>query len=254
VVTVLADTVVLRALALASTLLLIAGALQLRGAALSCALGWQFFRRDGSFTILRDLSERAIRHVIIATELSLGQPVFIESEWMHGPGMGHGYGKPGHLRLHRAVRWSCTVPALLPPGLVRTNTLSPESAIRGENLNLPTWLSLVDGGVNNNLGTDYHEILSAFTFGTRAEGFYKAPSAGLKITVDSSGALRETGLKLTRIPLLGELLALPRNISILYQNTILPRIESGIPTRIWNTDYFDRTVPKNATVRGRSQR
>jgi len=226
-VTVWAGTVVVRALAMATTLLLVASALHLRGAALSWALGWQFFRRDGRYTKLEDLSARAVRHVIIATELSLGRPVFIESEWIHGPGMGHGYGKAGHVRLHRAVRWSCTVPLLLPPGLVRTNTLSPENAIRGANLNLPMSLSLVDGGVCNNLGTDYHEIQSAFSFGTRPEEFYKAPEA---ISVDCSGALGKISLKFIHIPLLSELLALPRNISILYQNTILPRLESGAPT------------------------
>ena len=96
--------------------------------------GWQFFRRDGRFTTLSDLSKCVVRHVIISTELSLGRPVFIESEWMHGPGMRYGYGRPGHLSLHRVVRWSCTVPALLPPGQVRTKTLSPESAIRGERI------------------------------------------------------------------------------------------------------------------------
>jgi hypothetical protein len=42
--------------------------------------------------------------------------------------------------------------------------------------------------------------------------------------------LLETSLKFIQIPLLSELLALPRNISILYQNTILPRLESGAPT------------------------
>lgn len=229
-VTVWAGTVVVRALAMATTLLLVASALHLRGAALSWALGWQFFRRDGRYTKLQDLSERGVRHVIIATELSLGRPVFIESEWIHGPGMRYGYGKPGHVRLHRAVRWSCTVPLLLPPGLVRTNTLSPENAIRGESLNLPMSLSLVDGGVCNNLGTDYHDVKSAFSFRTRPEGFYKAPEADLKISVDCSGALGETSLKFIHIPLLSELLALPRNISILYQNTILPRLESGTPT------------------------
>jgi hypothetical protein len=210
------------------TLFLIASALQLRGAVLSWALGWAFFRHDRRFTTLQNLSERAVRHVIIATELSVGRPVFIECEWMHGPGMRGSYGRPGHLWLHRAVRWSCTVPALLPPALLRTKTLSPESAIRGESHNLPPWLTLVDGGVCNNLGTDYHDVLSASSFGTRPDGFYKALNADLKITVDSSSALAKTNLKAARIPLLGELLALPRNISILYQNTILPRSLSDL--------------------------
>jgi predicted acylesterase/phospholipase RssA len=228
--TVLAGTAVIRVVAMATTVLLVASALHLRGAALSWALGWQFFRRDGRYTKLQDLSERGVRHVIIATELSSGRPVFIESGWIHGPGMGYGYGTPGHVRLHRAVRWSCTVPLLLPPGLVRAKSLSPENAILGEKLDLPISLSLVDGGVCNNLGTDYHEIESAGTFGTRPEGFYKAPKADSKISVDCSGALGQTRLKFIHIPLLSELLALPRNISILYQNTILPRLDWGVPT------------------------
>jgi predicted acylesterase/phospholipase RssA len=228
--TLLACTAVMRAVAMATMVLLVASALHVRGVALSWALGWQFFRRDGRYTKLQDLSERGVRHVIIATELSLGQPVFIESGWIHGPGMGHGYGKPGHILLHRAVRWSCTVPLLLPPGLVQTKAFSPENAILGQKLDLPMSLSLVDGGVCNNLGTDYHEIKSAGSFGTRPEGFYKAPKADLKISVDCSGALGQTRLKLIHVPLLSELLALPRNISILYQNTILPRLDWGAPT------------------------
>jgi hypothetical protein len=90
-------------------------------------------------------------------------------------------------------------------------------------------ISLVDGGVYNNLGTDYHQVESSLSFGTRPEGFYEAPNASLKISVDCSSALGQTRLKFIHIPLLSELLALPRNISILYQNTILPRLEWGAP-------------------------
>lgn len=228
--TVMMGSIAGRALALASTLLLTAGALQLRGMALGWALGWQFFRRRNGFTTLRDLSDRPVRHVLIATELSKGKPVFIESDWMHGPGLRESYGRPGHLHLHRVVRWSCSVPVLLPPGFLRTKTLAPERAIRGEGHGLPAWLTLVDGGVCNNLGTDYYRVTSARSFGTRPEGFYQAPVADLKITVDASGALGDAPLRFARIPFLGELLAFPRNVAILYQNTIAPRLESAEPT------------------------
>jgi predicted acylesterase/phospholipase RssA len=237
------------ALVLAITIPLTAGALQLRGTALGWALGWQFFRRHGGFTTLRDLSARPVRHALIATELSQGRPVFIESDWMHGPGMRHGYGKPGHLRLHRVVRWSCSVPALLPPGLLRTKSVAPESASRGETLDLPAWLTLVDGGVCNNLGTDYYDVTSALSFGTRPEGFYQAPDADLKITVDSSGGLSEAPVRFARVPFLGELLALPRNVAILYQNTIVPRLELAVPTiRIGHSPTMQLFVgtPKDA--------
>ncbi len=226
---VLLPTTLLRLCALVMGIVAFGGTFHLRGFALSRAMKQVFFSTRGSPTRLKDLARVRVRHAVVATEMTSGRPIFFESHVAHGPGLRHYYCDSGSIPVHAAVRWSCTVPGLLPPGTLLSKNLWIQDAINSQEPQPPSTFILMDGGVCNNLGTDYFREATAASFGTRRDPIYVAPTVKQWLVVDASGGLGTASERFAKVPFVGEIVNFYRSISILYENTIRPRTELGTP-------------------------
>src|SRR5262249_42258869 len=97
---------------------------------------------------LCDFSESAVRHVLVATELTSGEPLYMDREMVFSPVYGKGVPVLG---VKQAVYASAAFPIGFPPLRVRTAKVQLTDGRMEER---PAKLVLADGGVFNNLGTD----------------------------------------------------------------------------------------------------
>jgi hypothetical protein len=114
-------------------------------------LGRTFFHRsDGKSTTLGEISHRSIDHVFCATDVTNSTPLFFSTK---GGGrlysVRYGRGKGKEVPLGKAVAASAAFPPLIPPIQLKCKELFKFSAAK-----LKTCY-LSDGGVWNNLGTDW---------------------------------------------------------------------------------------------------
>ena len=169
---------------------------------------------------LRDLPKSSVTHVLCATELHSGRPMYLARGWVFSPA--YGWGEPD-VRVRDAIYASAAFPAAFPPLRVRTSTL----ALAGGDIasDRPRTLLLADGGVFNNLGTDFFKDVATAArspFG-RDGRFAIPPPVDLQVVVNASSPPR-----VALLPLWWprrNLVAFLRIITILYENTVRPRID-----------------------------
>ena len=184
--------------------------------ALAGRLGRSLCVRDWGATSAKD--GPSVMHVLVATDLLSGEPMYFSKKFVYCKA--YGWSHPGaNIRSAKALYSSAAFPAVYPPKKLRTRRLNFQNGdMPGE---LPRTLKLADGGVYNNLGDDWFDILkdqslSLWPFG---ELDVQPPKIEPKnvIIVNASAPSR-------RVHRLGPF-TLARIMSVLYDNTVLPRVK-----------------------------
>ena len=217
-------------------------AILLRGMLVEFLLKRAFFSRpSGRSAQLRDLSP-GVDHTFCATDLNLGLPFYFTSSgggMVYSDGLGWGdFAEDWGVGLETVVRSSAAFPGMLPPKFL-SGTLfrfwrdpmfraRPQEEVGGAFL-------LADGGVWNNLGTDWWDsshgdsLLDwrafAGAIGSRRLRTYAQRSPQVRIVVNSSSPLHlRRRSRVFTIPVAAELIAPRRVVGTLYHNTVRPRL------------------------------
>lgn len=170
----------------------------------------------------------AIMHVLVATDLLSGEPVYFSKRFVYC--RPYGWSPPEDLLSAEALYSSAAFPAVFPPKSLRVNRFR---FIGGEmSGELPRLVRLADGGVFNNLGTDWFEVLKSQARGPAAMLWpfgkldVRPPSIAAEdvIVVNASAPSQP-------IHRLLPMLTVARIMSVLYDNTVRPRLDRLIAMR-----------------------
>jgi predicted acylesterase/phospholipase RssA len=219
----------------------------LRGALLAHLFQRQLFGLSGLPNTLGSIaSHSTVAHVFCATDLNASMPVYFTSVGKHfySPAWGHATSeKAAQITLADAVRASAAAPGGIPPKRLNVHdfglSLTPLrqlqrwqelvfSGIRRQ----PSALYLVDGGVWNNLGTDWFQPSTELLL---LSGVDWHPKARQQLVVDATAP---TAIKLRLwffwLPYIAEVLSLFRVSLVLYTSTVIARIEEAVapPTNL----------------------
>ena len=166
---------------------------------------------------LSDFSESAVRHILVATELTSGEPLYMDREMIFSPAYGKGLPL---LRVKQAVYASAAFPIGFPPLRIKTAKVQLADGRMEER---PARLVLADGGVFNNLGTDTFTAWDAVRNSplVRNENFPEPPDQVIVINASSPPQMA----MLSDFPMRRNFVAARRIMSILYENTLRPRIQ-----------------------------
>lgn len=210
-------------------------AASLRGWLIDWRLGSLFFRSEGRKLRLGELA-RSILHVFCATDLPEGEPVFFLG-WSGGgyiASVGLGAAEAGDLPLQTIVRASAAFPGGVPPKRLPVRRFKFKRYYRQQPV-----LYLADGGVWNNLGTQwFEEMRELSSIFSPNETWLQLPASVLQpsgtdwtlpgvdapheLLIDASAPLARVGEWRFGIPFLSEIAALSRSVGVLYQNTVSP--------------------------------
>jgi predicted acylesterase/phospholipase RssA len=160
-------------------------------------------------------------HVLVATDLLSGEPVYFSRDFIHC--RPYGWSTPENIRTEEALYSSAAFPIVFPPKKLKTKKLKFQNGdMPGK---LPRVLQLADGGIYNNLGYDWFEILNSQTRGSPAVlwpfGELKVQAAKIdkqNVIVVNAGAPSRRVRWLPPVPV-------ARIMSVLYDNTVRPRVE-----------------------------
>lgn len=192
--------------------------LQMRGTVAGLAFRSKLF--SGLGTPRLDDIEQDIDHVFCATHLNAGEHFYFSGRFVYS--YRFGWGVPGGLPLHAAVQASAAFPGAFPPRWMRTKRFSFEGGKDREGYRL-SLVTLADGGV-------YDNVADQWAWGVRDRARQR-PDLRLRvpdelIVVNASAGLKWSSVRNLRIPIIGELLALTRNASIMYDNSASLRMRS----------------------------
>ncbi len=198
-----------------------------RGRVVGWAIGRSLLRRDGRRTRLADLGSE-VDHVLCACDLHGRHHVYFGRDFVYSFGLGLG-ANPA-LPLTAAVQASANLPGAFAPRAMRAGPFR----FTGGRYHSPV-LALTDGGVYDNMADEW-----LLGFGARARSFARraaelddpgqahalgevadrlaAREPDFVVVANASGALGFRFAWTTFLPLLGEVLALLRVKSILYDN------------------------------------
>ena len=162
-----------------------------------------------------------VMHVLVATDLLSGEPIYFSNKFVHCKP--YGWSTPEQIRTEEALYSSAAFPAVFPPKKLKTSRLNfQDGDMPGP---LPRTLRLADGGVYNNLGNDWFEILKKqsqvsppllWPFGEL--------SIELSMIETENVIIVNAGAPSRRLQRLGPF-SLARIMSVLYDNTVKPRVE-----------------------------
>jgi predicted acylesterase/phospholipase RssA len=214
---------VARTAVVAALFLVLGVAFNYRGAIASYAFGHVLFSHGITRTRLQDINPGP-DHVFCATDLLAGEPFYFSRQFLYSYRLG--WASPNNCRLQTAVQASAALPGAFPPARLRTSqfTFVRSRPVVGA-APMPA-VFLVDGGVYNNLGTDWIEGLRQ-----RAGGQLPTDSelkmANHLVVVNSSGqrAVRKSAGSM-RLPYLRDLQMISLVTDVLYANTIAPRLHA----------------------------
>lgn len=173
-----------------------------------------------AFGHLDKLRESTCTHVLVATDLVSAAPVFFSRQFVCCPPFG--WGTAEGTRTASAVYASAAFPAVFPAKRFRRQRFEFQNGSASPPF--PRLLKLNDGGVYNNLGTDWFDVLESqetaeiWRFGNLQPPPALTPVAR-RIVVNAGAASR----RLRRVP---PFLAISRTMSVLYDNTVRPRLQS----------------------------
>jgi predicted acylesterase/phospholipase RssA len=172
----------------------------------------KLFSPTGSPTRLDAVSD-SLDHVICASDLHTGENVYFSGRFVAS--YRFGWGRPGDIPLHIPVQCSAALPGPFPPRWLRKDRHAFQAG-RPE-AEAATHMVLVDGGVYDNQADQWVMGMAnrRTRFGDLAAGIREADEL---VVVNGSGGLGWGSTAKMRIPLFGELLALLRDNSILYDN------------------------------------
>ncbi len=169
---------------------------------------------SGRSSIRLDQIKTDVDHVICATDLHAGENVYFSGRFACS--YRFGLGKPGGARLRDAMQASAAFPPVFPPVWLPTKPhefRKPGDAAAAKT----SRLTLTDGGVYDNMADQWARGLDARNrrWAELVPGFGAADEL---IVVNASAGMSFGSTALLRLPLLGGLLALLRDKSVLYDN------------------------------------
>lgn len=169
---------------------------------------------------LSDFTDSRVRHLLCATELTSGQPFYMDKFMVHSPA--YGTGTPT-MPVKDAIYASAAFPIGFPPLRLKSKPLRLGG---GRVEDRPKFLVLSDGGVFNNLGTDTFEAWRALAMSPFAPDarFPSLPQVDQVLVVNASSPPKLAALP--RLPLLRNVVAAARIMSVLYENTLRPRVDA----------------------------
>jgi predicted acylesterase/phospholipase RssA len=169
--------------------------------------------------------EPRVMHVLVATDLLSGEPIYFSREFVYCKP--YGWSTPESIRTAEALYSSAAFPAVFPPKKLKTHKLRFRSGDMPGTL--PRTLRLADGGVYNNLGVDWFDVLNNQS---------QAPPtlwAFGDLTVEPLRIERENVIIVNASASTGRVpdswvhwfgpLTLARIMSVLYDNTVKPRVK-----------------------------
>ena len=195
--------------------------------------------RDGRATRLAEVG-RAVHHLICATDLRTGRPVYFTPGFIYG----YGFGRcpPGAVPLYKAVQASAAFPGGFPPVRIPTRGLGFVETKSGRPKEIPSGrLLLADGGVYDNLAEQW-----ARGFAGRVRRWpelgddYFEPDT---LVVVNSSARVDWMPYGRKPPGWAEVAALMRDMNVLYENTTAVRRQEL-------TARFDRAEKRGSGLRG----
>lgn len=191
---------------------------QLRGVVAGRAYASHLFSPHGSPTRLASI-ETDIDHIICATHLNAGEHFYFSGRFVYA--YRFGWGQPGKLPLHAAVQASAAFPGGFPPRWMRTKPFRFQGG-RNRHGPLPWLVTLTDGGIYDNMADQWP---------SGAGERQTPPGLALKvpdhlIVVNTSAGLAWSTVRRLQIPFLGEVLALLRDISVMYDNSSSLRMQA----------------------------
>ncbi len=163
-----------------------------------------------------------VMHVLVATDLLSGEPMYFSTQFVHC--RPYGWSTPNNISTAEALYSSAAFPAVFPPKKLKLKRLKFQN---GEMTGaLPSLVRLADGGIYNNLGTDWFEVLDKqseasppvlWPFGEIKVNPLKIKTENI-IVINASAPSRRVQ-RLAPFPL-----SLSRIMSVLYDNTVKPRL------------------------------
>lgn len=170
--------------------------------------------------LLSELPESSVWHILCATELTSGRPIFFSRNWIYSPAYGRG---PASMYVTEAVYSSAAFPGGFPPHIMKIDRMRWSGGDVGSR---PERLILVDGGVYNNLGTDWHRTIedASRTFSGIDRHMKVPPEIDLQVVVNASAPA-----KLASLPIWWpqrSVVNFLRTMTIMYENTLRPRLEA----------------------------
>ena len=205
-----------------------------RGSLVERAMATGPLRTDGDAKrgprLLAELQDRRVHHVFCATELQSGDTFYLSPRMAYGYRFGWS-GSLGDWPLARAVQASAALPGGFPPQRTRFTDIGLRPGAfshrpRGES-QTPDEVVLVDGGVYDNMGTEWEVGFAARRTRLGGEGGpleAVQPPADFLIVANAGKALALTEMK--QRGLRGELAGLLRDQSIQYDQTTSTRRRS----------------------------
>ncbi len=208
--------------AFAVALVLLAWLVGLRGLVCSRAFAKTLYSPRGRPTRLSKVSG-SLDHVLCAADLHAGEHVYFSRDFVCSYRLG--WGTPGDLPLHVAVQCSAALPGAFPPRWLRTSRhrfADTRSEAAGS-----TRMALVDGGVYDNMADQW--FIGLADRRTRwPEHTKNLRDPDEVVIVNASAGLEWSGVWRMRLPLVGELLALLRDKTVLYDNGNAVRRELAV--------------------------
>ena len=166
-----------------------------------------------------------VMHVLVATDLLSGKPVFFSDSFVYCEP--YGWSPPKDLQTDVALYSSAAFPGVFPPKRLKIKKRGQLSFQNGEMAGtLPDNILLADGGVYNNLGHDWFRIMDERSDDSQQKPVWPfgeldvhPPKVNKYIVVNASAPSRA-------VRKLGRFLRLLRIMSVLYDNTVLPRVDT----------------------------
>jgi predicted acylesterase/phospholipase RssA len=158
--------------------------------------------------LLGDIAREGIDHVICATHLHAGEHFYLSGRFVNA--YRFGWGTPGDLPLHVAVQASTALPGAFPPRWIRSSRFG----LNGGIAKAPPLLGLVDGGVYDNMAEQW---LVGMATRRGVPDHVQRPDTMLIANASASMGIEPVGRM--HWPVVGELMALMRDASIMYDNS-----------------------------------
>jgi predicted acylesterase/phospholipase RssA len=206
--------------------------LLLRGSVLALWFRHVVFCRSFPAALRLGDIDTPVEHVFCATDLNAGAPLDFTTA-------GNGFAVSGvwgctplsDLPVGDAVRASAAFPGGIPPMRLRLGSIEyPREAWQEANeifrwSGPPPSLYLADGGVWNNLGTDW--LTDPGLFGIKYQALSEGMTLGVDylLVVDAGAPYRRRRLPLLGVPGLGEIMSAFAVANVQYRSTVWPRVQ-----------------------------
>lgn len=164
---------------------------------------------------------RTVEHIFSAADIRNSAPVFFSDSYVAD---GSSIFRMGNLPIARAVRASAAFPGLLPPVRMRLDRLVDHGAA-DELAGRPPRTKrayLVDGGVYNNLGTEWPIRAGSYSHNTDhllMKDEHHQPVA-IHLVIDSSAPAKASIGMLHEIPIIGSIYTISRTFKTTYESTL----------------------------------